>query len=52
MNDCEKVDPANAWTYDNTSGEIIAEQAARQFSFIRRHELYQQFIDEDAAGKR
>jgi hypothetical protein len=52
MNDCQKVDPTKAWSYNNAGGEIVAEQAARQLNFIRRHELYQRFIDEDAAGKR
>ena len=52
MNDCGRIDTANAWTYSNTSGEIIAEQATRTLDFITRYDLLQKFLEEDAAGKR
>lgn len=52
MLDCQKVDPAHAWGYSNTSGEITAEQATRTLNFIMRNDLYKKFLTEDAAGKR
>jgi hypothetical protein len=35
-----------------TSGRFNAQQMIRLRDFVKRHELYQQFIAEDAAGKR
>ena len=52
MLDCQKVDPANAWSYSNTNGEITAEQATRTLNFLVRNDQYKKFIAEDAAGKR
>ncbi|MGA2855399.1 MAG: hypothetical protein ABSE40_00935 [Candidatus Sulfotelmatobacter sp.] len=52
MLDCQKVDPAHAWNYSATGGEIVAEHATRLVSFLVRHQLWQQFKEEDAAGKR
>lgn len=52
MLDCQKVDPAHAWIYNNTSGEITAEAATRTLDFIMRNQLYKKFVEEDAAGKR
>jgi hypothetical protein len=52
MSDCETVDPLNKLKYFNTETKIEAELEGRELSFIHRHNLYQQFLDEDAAGKR
>jgi hypothetical protein len=52
MSQCETVDPENLHKYYNTNSEDIAERATRELHFISRHDLGQQFIDEDAAGKR
>jgi hypothetical protein len=52
MSKCEVVDPSNYWKYYNAMGESNAEQLGRMIDFLSRHNLWQQFLDEDAAGKR
>ena len=52
MQDCKAVDPQNHWTYFNTQAEALAIESSRELNFIKRHGLWQQFVDEDAAGKR
>lgn len=52
MTDCEKVDPNNKWTYYNTSEEITEIRHTRLIDFVSRHNLWQEFIAEDGAGKR
>jgi hypothetical protein len=52
MVQCEAVDPENRFKYGNTSAESVAEKSIREMHFINRHGLYDQFIAEDAAGKR
>lgn len=52
MSDCEKVDPDNRRKYYNTRAEILATQQSRLLNFIDRHDLYNKFLEEDAAGKR
>jgi hypothetical protein len=52
MAKCKVVDPENHWKYYNTGAEALAEQSSRETGFIIRHGLWQQFVDEDAAGKR
>jgi hypothetical protein len=52
MGDCQKVDPKNQWVYFNTATEALTVQASRLENFITRHNLYKEFIEEDAAGKR
>jgi hypothetical protein len=52
MMDCESVDPASAKGYYNTLGEATSEQALRAEGFLHRHNLYGQFLAEDAQGKR
>jgi hypothetical protein len=52
MGDCQDVDPSNKFKYYNTQAEIIAEQQICLSHFLVRHQLWQKFIDEDAAGKR
>jgi len=52
MSQCEKVDPPNKSEYSNTSSEIDFAQAIRLMNFIHRHNLWDKFIKEDAAGQR
>ena len=52
MEKCRAVDPPNRWQYFNVGEEALAETAIRQRKFLVRHNLWQQFLDEDAAGKR
>jgi len=52
MEACTQVDPANEVQYYNTSSEIQANQLTRLFNFVQRHNLWDKFIDEDAARKR
>jgi hypothetical protein len=49
---CQKVDPTHSWDYNNLAGEISATQAARMLHFIQRHDMWQKFVSEDAAGQR
>jgi len=50
--DCQKVDPDNQRLYFNLSSEIIALRLTRMSHFLDRHNLYQQFVQEDEEGKR
>jgi hypothetical protein len=52
MYECERVDPANKFRYYNTQSELISEQKGRMENFLDRHKLWEQFVSEDAAGKR
>jgi len=52
MNDCEKVDPTNQLRYYNTISELMTEEKMRMEHFLDRHQLWEQFVAEDAAGKR
>lgn len=52
MDKCEVVDPANYPKYYNAWVEAVETQEAREVSFIVRHNLWKQFMAEDAAGKR
>ena len=52
MNKCAVIDPPKEWKYYNTMSESDAEVATRLMRFVNRHNLWQQFLDEDAAGKR
>jgi hypothetical protein len=52
MRDCQSVDPANKIKYYNLQSEIVVENAMRLQHFVMRHEMWEQFIKEDAAGKR
>jgi hypothetical protein len=52
MRQCEVVDPENSQKYYNTLSEAMVAIATRELSFIVRHGLADQFIAEDAAGKR
>jgi hypothetical protein len=50
--DCRAVDHQNVWRYYNTAGEIESLQEHRLYNFIDRHDMWQKFLEEDAAGKR
>jgi hypothetical protein len=52
MTVCEKVDPDKKWLYYNTSGEIDGVMITRLVDFLGRHNMWGQFKEEDAAGKR
>jgi hypothetical protein len=52
MNDCQTVDPVNQAKYYNTQEEASEVQSRRLLRFIGRHGLYEQFVTEDAIGKR
>lgn len=52
MSDCREVDPKNGWTYFNVQSESNVLQAARMLRFLRRHNLWDKFLEEDAAGNR
>ena len=52
MKDCENVDWAFQHQYFNTRAEISAAMFARFSAFLTRHNLWDQFLAEDAQGKR
>jgi len=52
MLQCLAVDPENHLKYSNTQSETEADIELREGDFINRHGLFEQFIAEDAAGKR
>jgi hypothetical protein len=52
MGDCRKIDPVHDWAYYNTYGEASGIGGLRMMTFIKRHELWDKFLAEDAAGKR
>jgi hypothetical protein len=52
MNECKKVDPEHHSSYYNTSAEVDDTKLSRMLDFLDRHNLYGQFLAEDAAGKR
>jgi len=52
MLDCFHVDPPLQWQYANTMGETNAEMTNRLQIFVLRHNLWNQFLAEDAQDKR
>ena len=52
MRSCEAVDQTNHNRYYNTRAEIGAEQYIRLSDFVVRHNLWDKFVEEDAAGQR
>ena len=52
MEECETADPTDHAAYHNVRAGIQALKSIRQQHFIVRHDLYDQFIEEDKAGKR
>jgi hypothetical protein len=51
MGDCEAVDPDESNRYINVTHETLSEIAIRYRNFLWRHNLEEQFIQEDASGK-
>ena len=49
---CGSVDPELRWQYNNTQRELSEVQTKRLIRFLVRHNLYGQFLAEDAQGKR
>lgn len=52
MGDCKEVDPKNGWEYFNVQSESNTIQAARMLRFLKRHQMWDKFLEEDAAGTR
>lgn len=52
MADCVNVDPSNAFDYNFLASGIRTVQALRLRTFIVRHGLLNEFLAEDAQGKR
>ena len=52
MRKCDVVDPAKKFDYYNLRSEISTWQEVREFEFLHRHNLWNQFMEEDAAGQR
>ena len=52
MDDCMSVDPENKVRYYNTESEVWVVQTARTADFLKRHQMWETFFEEDAAGKR
>jgi hypothetical protein len=52
MYDCMTVDKASSKTYNDAFLMIHSEMGSRWGNFIRRHNLQQEFVKEDAAGMR
>jgi hypothetical protein len=52
MSNCYHVDPDHRFKYYNTEMEIYTAQLLRLQHFLQRHDLWQKFRDEDAAGQR
>jgi hypothetical protein len=51
MNRCKKVDSQNKCIYDFTIGEINADKVIRFGYFLHKHNLVEQFRQEDAKGE-
>ena len=49
---CNDVDPPHTTDYYNTASLNMAAIATRMGHFIQRHQLWDKFLEEDAAGKR
>jgi len=52
MHLCGSVDPELRWQYYNTQRKLSEVQTTRLIRFLVRHNLYGQFLAEDAQGKR
>ena len=52
MFDCISVDPERQDPYFTTDAEITTRQEMRLENFLERHHLFNQFLAEDAQGKR
>ena len=51
MHNCARIDPESNDLYYKTSGDAVGTANNRLVHFIYRHNLYQQFLAEDAEGK-
>ena len=51
MHDCARIDPEFKKEYYQTSGDAAVTADNRLVHFLYRHNLYQQFLAEDAQGK-
>jgi hypothetical protein len=49
---CRPVDPNNEKRYFDTAFSVIGQQFGRHLHFLYRHNLYGQFLAEDAQGMR
>lgn len=49
---CDTVDPPNHQDYYATAADASVNTAMRMSAFIQRHQLWDEFLAEDAAGKR
>jgi hypothetical protein len=52
MRHCLTIDHDNQSKYHALANELALTHAARMRKFLLRHDLYQQFLSEDAEGKR
>ena len=52
MSDCATVDPPHKKDYFYTSVQALGNITLRTISFIQRHQFWDEFKAEDAAGKR
>jgi hypothetical protein len=52
MNDCASVDPSHSDEYLVVAGLAAAGMARREFDFLKRHDLFTQFVTEDNQGMR
>lgn len=52
MDDCMSVDPENKVRYYNTESEVWVVQTARLKEFLKRHQMWDKFKEEDTAGQR
>ncbi len=52
MGSCMDVDANHAFDYYTVQASSLIETENRQSRFLSRHNLYLQFVEEDAAGKR
>jgi hypothetical protein len=52
MGDCMKVDPSKATNYSGTQDNYMLLFLSRAFAFVPRHDLSNQFYQEDEVGAR
>ena len=52
MGDCMETDPQNEIGYAHISLSLQQEETSRYVNFVLRHGLWNQFVAEDAQGKR
>jgi hypothetical protein len=52
MGDCMEADPQNELGYAHVSSLLQQEETSRYVNFLLRHGLWDQFVAEDAQGKR